>query len=159
MHWGRGGGGAKKGLSFQFFYWFLNLSGIITIASIVHCLNLDDDLFMKWQNNVGNSRKRSDGVLFAGFEFSLMVVGASGLGKSTLVNSMFLTDIYADEKEPGKQELVQKQQEAAEGDSRQTLKVEAHHKVLVENGVKLSLTVRIMMMMMIKIMIVMMIGD
>ena len=82
-----------------------------------------------------------------GFEFSLMVVGASGLGKSTLVNSMFLTDIYADEKEPGKQELVQKQQEAAEGDSRQTLKVEAHHKVLVENGVKLSLTVRIMMLM------------
>ena len=79
-----------------------------------------------------------------GFEFSLMVVGASGLGKSTLVNSMFLTDIYADEKEPGKQELVQKQPEGVEGDSRQTLKVEAHHKVLVENGVKLSLTVRIM---------------
>merc|ERR1719410_2164999 len=76
-----------------------------------------------------------------GFEFSLMVVGASGLGKSTLVNSMFLTDIYADEKEPGKQDLVQKQQEGVEGDSRQTLKVEAHHKVLVENGVKLSLTV------------------
>ena len=72
------------------------------------------------------------------------VVGESGLGKSTLINSMFLTDIYADEKEPGKQELVQKQQEGVEGDSRQTLKVEAHHKVLVENGVKLSLTVRIM---------------
>merc|ERR1719400_2603398 len=39
-----------------------------------------------------------------GFEFSLMVVGASGLGKSTLVNSMFLTDIYADGvKEGGKE--------------------------------------------------------
>ena len=40
-----------------------------------------------------------------GFEFSLMVVGASGLGKSTLVNSMFLTDIYSEgAKEPS--ELV-----------------------------------------------------
>ena len=32
-----------------------------------------------------------------GFEFTLMVVGESGLGKSTLINSLFLTDLY-----PGK---------------------------------------------------------
>lgn len=29
-----------------------------------------------------------------GFEFTLMVVGESGLGKSTLVDSLFDTDIY-----------------------------------------------------------------
>ncbi len=32
-----------------------------------------------------------------GFEFTLMVAGESGLGKSTLINSMFLTDIYSTE--------------------------------------------------------------
>uniref|UniRef100_G3QFS9 Septin n=1 Tax=Gorilla gorilla gorilla TaxID=9595 RepID=G3QFS9_GORGO len=32
-----------------------------------------------------------------GFEFTLMVVGESGLGKSTLINSLFLTDLYSPE--------------------------------------------------------------
>ena len=63
-----------------------------------------------------------------GFEFSLMVVGESGLGKSTLVNSMFLTDIYSSASE-----------EAAP--AKQTLEVETHSVVLEEGGVKLSLTV------------------
>ena len=36
-----------------------------------------------------------------GFEFTLMVVGESGLGKSTLINSLFLTDLY-----PGKKAQV-----------------------------------------------------
>ncbi|GFR64146.1 septin-7 [Elysia marginata] len=35
-----------------------------------------------------------------GFEFTLMVVGESGLGKSTLINSLFLTDLYSAELKP-----------------------------------------------------------
>ncbi|XP_055776029.1 septin-5-like isoform X2 [Salvelinus fontinalis] len=33
-----------------------------------------------------------------GFDFTLMVAGESGMGKSTLVNSLFLTDLYKDRK-------------------------------------------------------------
>lgn len=35
-----------------------------------------------------------------GFDFTLLVVGESGLGKSTLVNSLFLGDLYKDRKVP-----------------------------------------------------------
>ena len=41
-----------------------------------------------------------------GFEFTLMVVGESGLGKSTLVNSLFLSDLYANRKIPSAEERI-----------------------------------------------------
>ncbi|KAL1449196.1 hypothetical protein WDU94_000415 [Cyamophila willieti] len=64
-----------------------------------------------------------------GFEFTLMVVGESGLGKSTLINSMFLSDIYSAE-HPGPSLRIKK-----------TVNVETSRCLLVENNVKLSLTV------------------
>uniref|UniRef100_A0AC11DZM4 Septin 1 n=1 Tax=Ovis aries TaxID=9940 RepID=A0AC11DZM4_SHEEP len=35
-----------------------------------------------------------------GFDFTLMVAGESGLGKSTLINSLFLTNLYEDRQIP-----------------------------------------------------------
>lgn len=65
-----------------------------------------------------------------GFEFTLMVVGESGLGKSTLINSMFLADIYNQDQHPGPSHRIKK-----------TVAVETTKVLLKENGVNLTLTV------------------
>ncbi|XP_076271821.1 septin 7-like protein pnut isoform X1 [Rhynchophorus ferrugineus] len=64
-----------------------------------------------------------------GFEFTLMVVGESGLGKSTLINSMFLTEIYNSSDYPGPTQRLKK-----------TVAVETTRVLLKENGVNLLLT-------------------
>ncbi|XP_076801809.1 septin-2B-like isoform X1 [Clavelina lepadiformis] len=65
-----------------------------------------------------------------GFEFTLMVAGESGLGKSTLVNSLFLTDLYPDRHVPNAAEKIE-----------QTVKIDASTVEIEERGVKLRLTV------------------
>jgi len=65
-----------------------------------------------------------------GFDFTLMVVGESGLGKSTLINSLFLSDLYKDRKVPDAAERLQK-----------TTTIEKKTMDIEERGVKLRLTV------------------
>ncbi|CAB4055645.1 SEPT2 [Lepeophtheirus salmonis] len=65
-----------------------------------------------------------------GFEFTLMVVGESGLGKSTLINSLFLTELYPDRAIPSAGEKVKR-----------TVKLDASTVEIEERGVKLRLTV------------------
>lgn len=43
-----------------------------------------------------------------GFDFSLMVLGDSGLGKSTLINSLFLTDLYKERQHPDVIDLIER---------------------------------------------------
>lgn len=66
-------------ICFWFFLFVLQFSSLDT-AGYVGFANLPNQVHRK-------SVKK-------GFEFTLMVVGESGLGKSTLVNSLFLTDLY-----------------------------------------------------------------
>uniref|UniRef100_A0A674N7V0 Septin-type G domain-containing protein n=1 Tax=Takifugu rubripes TaxID=31033 RepID=A0A674N7V0_TAKRU len=59
-----------------------------------------------------------------------MVAGESGLGKSTLVNSLFLTDLYKDRKLLNAEERIT-----------QTVEITKHTVDIEEKGVKLKLTI------------------
>ncbi|GLD46540.1 LIM domain kinase 1-like protein [Lates japonicus] len=65
-----------------------------------------------------------------GFTFTLMVAGESGLGKSTLINSLFLTDLYKDRKVPNAEERIN-----------QTVDIVKHTISIEEKGIKLRLSI------------------
>ncbi|XP_068430007.1 septin 5b [Clinocottus analis] len=65
-----------------------------------------------------------------GFDFTLMVAGESGLGKSTLVNSLFLTDLHKDRKLLNAEERIS-----------QTVEITRLSVDIEEKGVKLKLTI------------------
>jgi len=101
------------------------------------------DVLGNFANNQLNANKMSSYVGFAnlpnqvhrktvkrGFEFTLMVVGESGLGKSTLINSLFLTDLYAGRQVKQAKERI-----------KSTLEIETSSVEIEERGVKLKLTV------------------
>lgn len=62
--------------------------------------------------------------------FIYIVLGETGLGKSTLINSLFLTEVYDKDKHPGPSLRVKK-----------TVGVETSVVLLKENGVNLTLTI------------------
>ncbi|XP_035827807.1 septin-5-like [Aplysia californica] len=65
-----------------------------------------------------------------GFDFTLMVVGESGLGKSTLINSLFLSELYKDRELPSVNDLIQR-----------TVSIEKKQLEIEEKGVRLKLTI------------------
>lgn len=65
-----------------------------------------------------------------GFDFSLMVLGDSGLGKSTLINSLLLTDLYKERKIPEVIDLVER-----------TVCTEKKQLEIEEKGIKVRLTI------------------
>lgn len=66
-----------------------------------------------------------------GFDFTIMVVGLSGLGKSTLVNSLFLGDqIYKDRKIPTVDKLLER-----------TVSIDKKSIDIIEKGIKLRVTI------------------
>jgi septin 7 len=64
-----------------------------------------------------------------GFDFNLMVIGETGLGKSTFINSLFLSELYNSEF-PGTTKRKKK-----------TVNVDSTTVLLTEKGVNLRLTV------------------
>lgn len=66
-----------------------------------------------------------------GFEFNLMVIGESGLGKSTFINSLFLSELYNPQEHPCTYERRTKK----------TTTVDSTTVMLSEKGVNLRLTV------------------
>eukprot|EP00126_Sphaerothecum_destruens_P015159 Sdes_comp9082_c0_seq1m535 len=65
-----------------------------------------------------------------GFEFNLMVVGESGLGKSTLINSLFLTELYEDRDYPSAAERIEA-----------TVEIMSTSVEIEEKGVRLKLSI------------------
>ncbi|XP_048732808.1 septin-2 isoform X2 [Ostrea edulis] len=89
---------------------------------------LDDDEFIGFATLPDQVHRKA---VKRGFEFCMMVVGETGLGKSTLINSLFLTDLYKDRKLP--HHILD--------NAEQTTDIEKKQLDIEEKGVKVRLSV------------------
>lgn len=69
-------------------------------------------------------------LLKRGFQFNIMVVGRSGLGKTTLVNSLFSSKLASTQGRRSPEEPIEK-----------TTEIKTHSHTLVENNVRLNINV------------------
>lgn len=88
---------------------------------------VDNTVYLGFANLPNQVHRKS---VKKGFEFTLMVVGDSGLGKSTLINALFYSQLYKDRKIPAVQDL-----------NESTVKIKPVSVDIEEKGVKLKLTV------------------
>ncbi|CAE1168011.1 SEPT2 [Acanthosepion pharaonis] len=108
-------------------YLFLSLSLSFSLSLIHTFVNPEQIGYVGFANLPNQVHRKS---VKKGFEFTLLVVGESGLGKSTLVNSLFLADLYPERHIPSASEKIS-----------QTVKIDASTVEIEERGVKLRLTV------------------
>lgn len=102
-------------------------SSIVTAAATTKIKNLEGYVgFANLPNQVYRKSVKK------GFEFNLMVIGESGLGKSTFINSLFLTELYNPNEFPGTFDRKK---------SKPTTYVDANTVLLSEKGVNLRLTI------------------
>lgn len=94
-------------------------------------------IFIHWKHGVEDLRLCVNKRLFnlqigksKPYRIFYQIPGETGLGKSTLINSLFLTDVYDKDKHPGPSLRVKK-----------TVGVETSVVLLKENGVNLTLTI------------------
>ncbi|KAK3609330.1 hypothetical protein CHS0354_024872 [Potamilus streckersoni] len=89
--------------------------------------NEDDDEFIGFATLPEQVHRKA---VKKGFEFTMIVMGETGLGKSTLINSLFLTDLYKDRIVGNVEDRLSK-----------TVNIEKKELEIEERGIKLKLTV------------------
>ncbi|CAH8466360.1 unnamed protein product [Schistosoma guineensis] len=99
----------------------------VSRSDSVYSSNIEEDARLGFANLPEQMHRKA---VKKGFNFTLMVVGESGLGKSTLINSLFVQDLYKD------REIIE-----ANNRVQSTTQIEKRQIELDERGVKLRLTV------------------